>query len=88
MQDLIECKTYRHARYKPKTKFFELLKDSNISLWDRCTNHSKLSVVTYVFTIKSNHGLSGVGYNTIIKWVRIILLEGNRLKRISMLLNP
>jgi hypothetical protein len=28
------------------TKFFELLKDSDKSLWDRCINHSKLLVVT------------------------------------------
>jgi hypothetical protein len=28
------------------TKFFELLKDFNKPLWDRCINHSKLLVVT------------------------------------------
>jgi hypothetical protein len=27
------------------TRFFDMLKDSNEPLWDRCTNHSKLSVV-------------------------------------------
>jgi hypothetical protein len=26
------------------TKFFDLLKDFNEPLWNRCTNHSKLSV--------------------------------------------
>jgi hypothetical protein len=26
------------------TKFFDLLKDFNEQLWNRCTNHSKLSV--------------------------------------------
>jgi len=27
------------------TKFFDLLKDFDKSLWDGCTNHSKLSVI-------------------------------------------
>ena len=43
-------------------RFFYLLKDSNKPLWDGCTNHSKLSIVALVFTIKSNHGLSEIGY--------------------------
>jgi hypothetical protein len=43
-------------------------------------NHSKLSVVAHVFTIKSNHGLSEASYDKIIEWVRRILPEGNRLK--------
>jgi hypothetical protein len=33
-----------------------------------------------VFTIKSDHRLSKVGYNKIIEWARSILPEGNRLK--------
>jgi hypothetical protein len=33
-----------------------------------------------VFTIKSDHGLSEVGYDKIIEWARSILPEGNRLK--------
>jgi len=37
-------------------RFFYLLKDSDEQLWDDCTNHSKLSVVAQVFTIKSDHG--------------------------------
>jgi hypothetical protein len=36
-------------------RFFDLLKDSNELLWDRCTNHSKLSIVTQVFTIKLDY---------------------------------
>ena len=32
------------------TKFFDLLKDSDEPLWDSCTNHSKLSVVSTMFT--------------------------------------
>jgi hypothetical protein len=62
------------------TRFFDLLKDSNEPLWDGCTNHSKLSAIPQVFTIKSDHGLSEVGYDKIIEWARSILLEGNKLK--------
>jgi hypothetical protein len=43
-------------------RFFDLLKDSDEPLWDGCTNHSKLSVVAQVFTIKSDHGLSEAFY--------------------------
>jgi hypothetical protein len=58
------------------------LKDSDKPLWDGCTNHSKLSVVAQVFTIKLNHGLSEAGYDIIIQWARSILPEENRLKEI------
>ena len=61
-------------------RFFDLLKDFEKPLWDGCTNHSKLSAVAQVFTIKSDHGLSEVGYDKIIEWARSILPEGNRLK--------
>jgi len=61
-------------------RFFDLLKDSDEPLWDGCTNHSKLSAVAQVFTIKSDHGLSEAGYDKIIEWARSILPEGNRLK--------
>jgi len=40
------------------TKFFDLLKDSDEPLWDKCTNHNKLLIVARVFTIKSDRGLS------------------------------
>jgi hypothetical protein len=56
------------------------LKDSEEPLWDGCTNHSKLSVVAQVFTIKSNCGLSEAGYDRIIKWAKSILPEKNMLK--------
>ena len=61
-------------------RFFDLLKDSDEPLWDGCTNHSKLWAVAQLFTIKSDHGLSEVGYDKIIDWARSILPEGNRLK--------
>jgi hypothetical protein len=57
-------------------RFLDLLKDSDELLWDGCTNHSKLSVVAQMFTIKSDHGLSEAGYDKIIEWVRSILPEG------------
>jgi hypothetical protein len=44
------------------------------------TNHSKLLVVAYVFTIKSNHGVSDIDKDKIIEWIRNILPKGNRLK--------
>jgi hypothetical protein len=63
------------------TKFFELLKDFDESLWDECTSHNKLSVIAQVFTIKSVYRLSEIDYDNIIKWVKNILLKGNRLKK-------
>ena len=48
-------------------RFFDLLKDYDEPLWDGCTNHSKLSAVAQVFTIKSDHGLSKAGYDKIIE---------------------
>jgi hypothetical protein len=61
-------------------RFFKLLKYSDKPLWDGCTNHSKLLYIANVFTIKSNHEMSEVGYDRIIEWVRSILSEENRLK--------
>jgi hypothetical protein len=43
-------------------------------------NHSKLSIIAQVFTIKSDCGLSEAGYERIIEWVRSILPEENKLK--------
>jgi len=47
--------------------FFYLLKESNKPLWYECTNHSKLSIIAQVFTIKLNHGLSEADFDRIIK---------------------
>jgi hypothetical protein len=71
--------------YRWRTKctqlgFFYLLKDFGEPLWDECKNYNKLLVIAQVFTIKSNHGLSEVGYDRIVEWARSILLEGNKLK--------
>jgi hypothetical protein len=49
-------------------------------LWDGYTNHKKLSVIAYVFAIKSDYEVSEAGYDRIIEWVRSILPERNRLK--------
>jgi hypothetical protein len=62
------------------TKLFYLLKDSDKPSWDECTNHSKLSVVAYVLTIKSDHRWSEASYDIIVEYARSILLEKNRSK--------
>jgi hypothetical protein len=76
-----ECPIVEEEPNADATRFFDLLKDSDEPLWDGCTNHSKLSAVTQVFTIKSDHGLSEADYDKIIEWTRSILPEGNRLKK-------
>jgi hypothetical protein len=75
-----ECPIIEEEPNADAARFFDLLKDSDEPLWDGCRNHSKLSVVAQVFTIKSDHGLSEAGYDKIIEWARSILPEGNRLK--------
>jgi len=75
-----QCPIIEEEPNTDTTRFFDLLKDFDEPLWDYCTNHSKLSVVAQVFTIKSDHRLSEVGYDKIIEWARSILPEGNMLK--------
>jgi len=65
-----QCPIVEEEPNADAARFFDLLKDSDEPLWDGCTNHSKLSVVAQVFTIKSDHGLSEVGYDKIIEWAR------------------
>ena len=62
-------------------KFFDFLKDYDEPLWNGFTNHSKLSAVAEVFTIKSNHGLSEDGHDINVEWTKSILHEWNRLKK-------
>jgi len=76
-----QCPIIEEESNADTARFFDLLKDSDEPLWDGCTNHGKLSAVAQVFTIKSNHGLSEVGYDKIIKWARSILHE-------SSIMNP
>jgi hypothetical protein len=75
-----QCPIIKEEPNTDTTRFFDLLKDFDEPLWDGCTNHSKLSVLAQVFTIKSDHRLSEVGYDKIIKWARSILPKGNWLK--------
>ena len=75
-----QCPIVEEEPNAEAARFFDLLKDSDEPLWDGCTNHSKLSAVAQVFTIKSDHRLSEAGYDKIIEWARSILPEGNRLK--------
>ena len=62
-----ECSIVEEEPNVDVARFFDLLKDSKEPLWDGCTNHSKLSAITQVFTIKSDHGLSEAGYDKIIE---------------------
>jgi len=67
-------------KYRCIYVFFYLLKDSDEPSWEGCTNHSKLLVIAWVFTIKLDYDKSEAGYDNIIKWVKNILAEENRLK--------
>jgi hypothetical protein len=75
-----ECPIVEEEPNADVARFFDLLKDYDEILWDGCMNHSKLSAVAQVFTIKSDHGLSEASYDKIIKWARSILPEGNMQK--------
>jgi hypothetical protein len=75
-----QCPIVEEEPNADRARFFVLLKDSDEPLWDGYKNHSKLSAVTQVFTIKSDHRLSEAGCEKIIEWARSILPEGNRLK--------
>jgi hypothetical protein len=63
------------------TGVFELIKDCDEPLWDKCTNHSKLSIISWVFTIKSDYDISEVDFDSRIEWEKNILQEENRLKQ-------
>jgi hypothetical protein len=75
-----QCPIVEEEPNADATRFFDLLKDSDEPLWDGYMNHSKLSAVAQVFTIKSDHGLSEVSYDKIMEWARSILPEGNKFK--------
>jgi hypothetical protein len=80
MNQVSQCPIIEEEPNADAARFFDLLKDYDEPLWDGSTNHSILSTVTQVFTIKSVHGLSKAGYDKIIEWARSILPEGNKLK--------
>ena len=48
-------------------RFLKLLKEFDEPLLDECTTHSKLSTITWVFTIKLDYSLSGVGHGNVIE---------------------
>jgi len=48
-------------------RFLKLLKDFDEPLLDKCTTHSKLSTITWMFTIESDYSLCGAGYDNVIK---------------------
>ena len=49
------------------TRSFDFLKDSDKPLYDGCTIHNKLSVITQVFIIKLDNEFSEFGHNIIFK---------------------
>lgn len=49
------------------TRFFDLLRNFDKLLWDGYTNHNKSSVVTQVFIINLDNGLSEADYDRIVK---------------------
>jgi hypothetical protein len=57
-----ECSIIDEESNEDAARFFNLLKDFNELLWDGCINHSKLSIIAHVFTIKTDHGLNEVDY--------------------------
>jgi hypothetical protein len=75
-----QCPIVEEEPNADATRFFDLLKDYDEPLWDGYMNHSKLSAVAQVFTIKSDHGLSEVSYDKIMEWARSILPEVNKFK--------
>lgn len=48
-------------------RFLKLLKEFDELLLDECTTRSKLSTITWVFTIKLDYSLSGVGHGNVIE---------------------
>jgi len=62
-----ECPIVEEEPNADAVRFFDLLKNSNKPLWDGCTNHSKLSAIAQMFTIKSDHELSEAIYDKIIE---------------------
>jgi len=46
-----ECPIVKEEANADAARFFNILKDFDESLWDGCTNHSKLSVVAQVFIV-------------------------------------
>jgi hypothetical protein len=75
-----QCQNIEEEPNADVTRFFDLLKDYDKPLWDGCINHSKLSAIVHVFTIKSDCGLRKASYDRIIEWAESILPEENRLK--------
>jgi hypothetical protein len=52
--NISQCPIIEEEPNTDVARFFDLLKDSDELLWDGYTNHSKLSAIAQVFTIKSD----------------------------------
>ena len=60
--------------------FLKTFKRFQWTIMEWVITHNKLPVIAWVFTIKSHYSLRGAKYDSIIEWVKNMLLEGNRLK--------
>ena len=65
--DACECSIIDKEQNTYTTRFFDILKNFDKSLWDGCTNHDNLSVIAQVFTIKLDYELSEASYDKIVE---------------------
>ena len=63
-----ECSIVDEESNVDAIRFLDLLKDFDEPLWYECINHSKLSTVAQVYTIKLDHKLREADYYIIIEW--------------------
>ncbi|KAK4435136.1 hypothetical protein Salat_0676900 [Sesamum alatum] len=60
-------------------KFFNLLKDADEPLWDGCKNHTKLSTVAQLLSIKSEYNLPEAYYDRLMLTIKNMLSEDEKL---------
>ncbi|KAL2231065.1 UNVERIFIED_CONTAM: hypothetical protein Sindi_1700900 [Sesamum indicum] len=60
-------------------KFFNLLKDADEPLWDGCKNHTKLSAVAQLLSIKSEYNLPEACYDRLVSTIKSMLPEDEKL---------
>ena len=59
--------------------FLKLLDEGSEQLWDGCTKHSILSAVATLLNIKADHNMSHECFEAILKAVKTMLPEGEKL---------
>ncbi|XP_011073575.1 uncharacterized protein LOC105158490 [Sesamum indicum] len=60
-------------------KFFNLLKYADEPLWDGCKNHTKLSAVAQLLSIKSEYNLPEACYDRLVSTIKSMLPEDEKL---------